>query len=549
MLRVREPVLRTGSVRLGRTVWRCALAAGGTGARTGVRRSGGGHGVAARRRRSARPTLRRSLPGTLVARRGIAGLVLLAVGILLLVPVTRGIDVIDDAVGAAQLPVRTYVPASAASGSAPGVVVAHGFAGSARLMHSWSLALAHAGFVVVAPDLPGHGANPVPLRSTSERDAAALVGAVDLAMDHLRAIPAVDPGRIGLLGHSMGSGAVLEHGVTRVDRVRAVVAVSPTDAEVDPAAPRDLLLLAGANEGRFVENAESLLARAGGERGAPGDGDARALTIVPVVEHVSILFSRAAYDASIDWLAASLDHVPTGRAPTGPLAGWSLLALGLVLLWQALAAQAATAASAPARRPGGWVALGVGGVAATASLVIIARSVDVPAVTGVLVAGEVGIWFLLTGLVWLRFGVRPARPDSRDLGWLVLATAMLVLLGASTSLAWAPWWLSGVRVGAAALLALLLLPFGLAAASALHGRKGRTVVGMWGATSLIVLVTLGAAAVVVPGIGFLLLVLPLMPLVLAATTATTVGVDRPWASGVASAVFIGWLLAMLFPLA
>jgi hypothetical protein len=37
--------------------------------------------------------------------------------------------------------------------------------------------------------------------------------------------------------------------------------------------------------------------------------------------------------------------------------------------------------------------------------------------------------------------------------------------------------------------------------------------------------------------------------VLAATTAVAVGLDRPWASGIASAVFIGWLLAMLFPLA
>ena len=57
----------------------------------------------------------------------------------------------------------------------------------------------------------------------------------------------------------MGSGAVLERGIAHVELVRAVVAVSPTDADVDAEAPRDLLLLAGANEGRFVTNAESLL--------------------------------------------------------------------------------------------------------------------------------------------------------------------------------------------------------------------------------------------------------------------------------------------------
>jgi dienelactone hydrolase len=502
--------------------------------------------VVGRRRR----TLGRAVPGTMAARRGIAGLVLLALAALLFLPVTRGIDVTDVRVGVdTQLPVRVYVPSSATSGGAPGVIVAHGFAGSALLMHTWSLALAHAGFVVVAPDLPGHGANPAPLRGTRAGSASAMAAAVDAAIAHLLSLPEVDADRIGLLGHSMGSGAVLDSGIARADLVRAVVAVSPTDAEVDGNAPRDLLLLAGANEGRFVANAASLLERAGGERGDPGDGDARALVVVPFVEHVSILFARSAHDASIAWLAAALDHTPSGRAPMGPLPAWLLLVLGIVLLWQGIVAQAATGAVAPVRRRGGWIAFIVGGVAATASLVIVARSIDIPAQLGVLVAGEVGLWFLLTGMVWLRFGARPARPESRDVGWAILTTAVLVLLGASMTLAWAPWWLSGLRVTTAAVLTLLLLPFSLASAASLHGRRGRSTVGVWLATSAVVLVTLGAAAVVVPGIGFLLLVLPLLPLVLAATTAVAVGVDRPWASGVATAVFIGWLLAMLFPLA
>ena len=490
------------------------------------------------------------LPGTMAARRGVAGIVLLALAALLLLPVARGIDVTDVRVGVdGQLPVRVYTPSAAASASAPGVIVAHGFAGSALLMHTWSLALAHAGFVVVAPDLPGHGANAAPMRTTQAAGTSALADAIDEAIVHLLSLPAVDGDRIGLLGHSMGSGAVLERGIAHVELVRAVVAVSPTDADVDGEAPRDLLLLAGANEGRFVTNAESLLERAGGERGEPGDGDARALTVVPVVEHVSILFARSAHDASIAWLAAALDHVPTGRAPMGPLSGWLLLALGIVLTWQAIVAQASTGAAAPTRRRGAWATLAAGGIAATASLVIVARSIDIPTQVGILVAGEVGIWFLLVGLVWLRFGVGLARPEVRDGGWAVLATALLMLLGASATLAWAPWWLSGLRVSTAMVLTVLLLPFGLAAAASLHGRRGRAAVGVWFVTSLIVLVTLGAAAVVVPGIGFLLLVLPLLPLVLAATTAVTLGLDRPWASGLASAVFIGWLLAMLFPLA
>jgi pimeloyl-ACP methyl ester carboxylesterase len=488
----------------------------------------------------------RRLPGTVAGRRAAIGGVLLVLALALLLPATQGIEISDRVAGDdGRLPVRVYVPQGAPDGSAPGVVVAHGFAGSAALMHTWSLALAHAGFVVVAPDLPGHGTSTVP----SVQRSSGLAAAVDDALAHLVAIPAVDADRVALLGHSMGSGAVLAAGIARSDLVRAVVAVSPTDAAVTGTAPRDLLLLAGANEGRFVANAESLLERAEGPRGEPGDGDARGLEVVLLVEHVSILFSRAAHDASIAWISAAVAHTPTGRAPLGPLAGWSLLVVAIIMVWQGFVAQAATPASAPARRSSPWLALPAGGVAATASLVIITRSVDLAELVGVLVAGEVGLWFLMVGAVWLRFGIRPAPPDARDIGWALLAIGALVGIGASTTLAWAPWWLSGVRSSTAALLALLLLPYSVAAASTVHGRRGRSAVAAWALASASVVVTLGAAAVVVPGVGFLILVLPLLPLVLAATTAVTVGVDRPWALGPATAIFLGWLLAMLFPLA
>jgi dienelactone hydrolase len=44
----------------------------------------------------------------------------------------------------------------------PGVLVAHGFAGSKQLMLGYAQVLAHAGYAVMLWDFAGHGANPTP---------------------------------------------------------------------------------------------------------------------------------------------------------------------------------------------------------------------------------------------------------------------------------------------------------------------------------------------------------------------------------------------------
>jgi hypothetical protein len=130
----------------------------------------------------------------------------------------------------------------------------------------------------------------------------------------------------------------------------------------------------------------------------------------------------------------------------------------------------------------------------------------------------------------------------------VLASVAVVGLGASSSLAWASWWLPGARIGPALVLIVCLLPFSIAAATMLHGRRGRSAIGVWAFGAVSVVMTLGVAALVIPGLGFLVLILPLLPLVLAVTSAVALGLDRPWATGTAGAVFTGWLLAGILPL-
>ncbi len=473
--------------------------------------------------------------------RGAVGVLLAAPGVALLLLAGAGTQrstTVTDGT-----PIEVVLPAVVPAGGAPGVVVVHGFAGSSRLMRAWSLALARAGFAVAAPDLAGHGRSRAVLGTVE-----GLVADVARARDVLAAQPGVDPDRIGMLGHSLGSGAVLaalDAGVA----AEAVVLVSPTDGPVDAASPPDLLLMAGALEPRFVANARDLLDRAGGVRGLPGDGDARQLAVVPGVEHVTILFAPEAHRTATAWLAAALGHVPVaGRAWSGVL-GWLLLLVGATLGWQAVAGRIATPADPPRRRRGSGAVLVAGVAAATASLVVLQRSVDLPALTGVTVGGEVGVWFLLTGLLWLRFGARPARPDGRDVGWAVLAGLVAVGLGATTALAWLPWWPTGPRVLLVPVLALACLPALLGATTALQGRRGGAAVATWAALAVVLTVGLGAAALVVPGLGFVILLLPLIAPVLGLLLAVAAPLDRPWAGAAAGSVLLGWLLAVLFPLA
>jgi alpha-beta hydrolase superfamily lysophospholipase len=104
----------------------------------------------------------------------------------------------------------------------PGVLIAHGFAGSKQLMLGYGYTLAHNGYGVLLLDFAGHGANAAPL------DKIKLRQNLDVALSVLRAQPEIDPAKIGLMGHSMGSRAVMLAGIEQPNAISAVVAISPT---------------------------------------------------------------------------------------------------------------------------------------------------------------------------------------------------------------------------------------------------------------------------------------------------------------------------------
>ncbi|MGM0616879.1 MAG: alpha/beta hydrolase family protein [Actinomycetota bacterium] len=444
------------------------------------------------------------------------------------------------------VPIDLLVPDGAVE--APGIVVAHGFSGSRQLMRSTALALAEAGFAVAVPDLAGHGANRAPLPTEDEGDR--LVRDVLIAAEALEASEGVRSAPVGVLGHSMGSGAAMAAGVRAPDRITAVVAVSPTDAEVSPQLPNDLLLLAGEREPRFVANARDLLERAGGATTGTTTAPRRELVVIAGVEHVSILFSSAMYAEATAWFAESFGLPATPAGGGVPLlAWWALHLVAVVALWRVVAPGLTDRGSGSQATGRGVLGAVAGALAATTVLAILGAAVELAGFGGMLVAPVLAAWLLVAGGIWLWVGPRPGTPTGRDLGWAaVLVLLLAAALAALGSRVWLPALPGGPRAGWFALFVVLLLPWSVALSATLQGARGWRALGWW---TLLAVVTTGgfaAAAVAVPSLGFLLLLLPLIPVLLTVAVVAWLPVQRPWAGGIAMAVLLAWMLAILFPL-
>ena len=87
----------------------------------------------------------------------VVGTLLVVVGLLVIVRADEGL--VREREVVAGLPVTTLRPDVA--GTAPAVVISHGFAASGRLMDGLAIALARDGWLAVVPDHAGHGANHV----------------------------------------------------------------------------------------------------------------------------------------------------------------------------------------------------------------------------------------------------------------------------------------------------------------------------------------------------------------------------------------------------
>ncbi|MGD8806862.1 MAG: alpha/beta fold hydrolase [Chloroflexota bacterium] len=429
----------------------------------------------------------------------------------------------------------------------PGVIVAHGFSGSKQLMLGYGYTLSRAGYAVMLLDFAGHGANARPMDTEGD----ALQRSLEVAYRALIDMPQVDPTRLALLGHSMGSGAVMQAGVERPERYRAVIAISPTDADVSETRPPNLMLQAGSLEGRFVANALDLLARAGGPSQAFAVGQARTFEEIANVEHITILFSSASQDLAIEWLNQSfgLSNAAGYRDPR--MAWYALHTIGwlsLLLALKPLLPLGVVAGPSRSRRRQ-WLGLLLGTLVATGLLALAGRWIDLSAFLGILVGGVLAIWLAIMGGLWLGLGFRPQVPALRSMargaGLFVL---LWLALGLMAQFTWLQWFLVPARLSLWPLFALAALPWKVAAGYAQQGGTFWRRAGWWLGQSAILVGGLLLAAMFVPGMGILVLIAPVLPLVLAVESLAGVAFDEPWAYGIGSALFFGWLIAALFPL-
>lgn len=443
------------------------------------------------------------------------------------------------------IPMRVIMPAAAHS--APGVIIAHGFSGSQQLMQGFAYTLAHAGYATLLFDFDGHAANPAPLAREGS-----LAANLDAAYAALAGREGIDHRRVALLGHSMGSGAVMAAGIKDADRYQATIAVSPTDAAVTAAVPRNLLLQAGQLEPQFAANATDLLARAGGAAVGFSDGRARSFQRVPGVEHITILFSPMAHRGVVSWLGQTFGPQPASDY-TDMRMVWYLVQLTawLVLVTAVTPLLRFPQTTAVPPRPTLWRLAGLLLVPLVATAVLALANQVIPLVElgGVLIAGALGLWFLLAGLVWLAGSVRPWPPAGRGILWGLAIFAFLWLaFGLMAQVVWLPWFLIPARLGRWPLLALAFFPWLLAAGQAQRGASTGQRVFCWFQQCVIAVGGLIAAVWLVPSLFFLVLVLPVLPIFLGIMAVVGGAVDDPWAYGLGNALFFAWLMMALFPL-
>ncbi|MBW4550990.1 MAG: lysophospholipase [Aphanocapsa sp. GSE-SYN-MK-11-07L] len=429
---------------------------------------------------------------------------------------------------------------------APGILIAHGFAGSKQLMLGYAYTLAHNGYGVLLWDQLGHGGN------AQRFNHNLLQKGVEAALSTLKQQPEINPQHLAILGHSMGSGVAMKAGIQQPRDFDAVVAISPTDAPVSPELPRNLSLQAGEGEPRFVDNATRLLKQAGGVNPNVAQGKGRSLSIIPGVEHITILFNDASHQSALKWLNETF-----GKHETNPyrdrrmgwyglqLLGW-LIVIGTIIPHLRKKANPLPPMPRPQRAVFGLV---LSPIAAASVLKGMSLSSDVGNLGGLLVGGALGFWFFIAGLAWLAMIAKLPKPRLSELGLGLASFALMWIgLGGAAQVVWLPWILNTQRLALWLPIAIACLPWFLATGMVQQNVKLLTRLGWWFGQSAAIVIGLILTILLVPSLSFMVILLPVFPLLFGLFSFLCAKLESPWAFALGSAPILSWLIVTLFPL-
>lgn len=428
----------------------------------------------------------------------------------------------------------------------PGILIAHGFAGSKQLMFGYGYTLAHNGYGVLLLDFAGHGANAAPLDQTK------LQQNLEAALTVLKAQPEIDPNKVGLLGHSMGSQAVMLTGIDQATSISAVVAISPVTAPVTSSKPRNLQLQAGEWEGRFVQQSAQLLEKAGGENPRTDEGKGRARVIVPQAEHILILFKDLSHQSALTWFNSVFHGTSTVEFRDRRMGWYGLHLLSWLLLLGMVSPvlkEAPSRTTRKSRSVRNWLGLGLAPFAATGVIFAISQRAALESLGGLLIGGALGLWLCLAGLAWSGTISRFPRPTIKSAGFGLLLFGLLwIAFGSMAQETWLQWWLIPARLKLWPALSIGCFPWFFASGIAQEQATPTKRIIWWFAQSIALTLGLSLTLILVPKLGFLALVVPIVPIILALLSYAAAQVREPWSNAIASALFFGWTIASVFPL-
>ena len=462
----------------------------------------------------------------------------------------KGLDVIH--LHNTNPPVTIIFPSDSDPASRPTVLIAHGFAGSSVLMRGIALTLAHAGYTTVSWDFQGHGVNPHPMVPSSQ--SSNLLMDAESALAAAEATGLIDSSRIAILGHSMGSGVALSYGMTHPDTA-TTIAFSPVNQTITSVLPHNLLLMAGILEPQFTYNAEKVLALGGGQGGEIVKGTVRKLVIIPNVEHISILFSSKSQLTARSWLDETFGPQPGARVNDDRRIIWfGLGIIGFILSANASINLISHPGNTKLNMKPLWIrmlAFLIGGLVASISLWLVSvGGIHINQILGLLVGGYLIVWFGVAGMISLLI-LRPnfSLPTSRELLIGLIAFASLWLgVGLLGNFIWLPWLLIPNRLLLWVPSAIILLPWFYTIGYATKNAKPTRLLGWWLYQVITILICLFLAITINPELGFLYIILPLVPVMIGLHMLVVSSKHGIWAYALSGAMFNAWLILAVFPL-